>query len=470
MRLLTLYEKILESLHVYADDVGLLTRRQLDGQSDQILVDVEGRSRRLVLPRPELLRKGLPDELVAFHPLAEINNRGESEVFRKLKLLVNLRLTMTMLALMEDLTELAADKKRHSSLPPKLLPLLEAMPHADQKLVDNLGQLLSAALAGGKNRLLSIYLNRGGKYMGQARARLAVVSFPILEELDNPERKVYGVQLRAKDIPQIKALFEWLLPGSDTEGTYNAYSDSMDTPFFEALMQAYAKVASKLNHAQKIASKYLEDSGSLRIDLSWLSELDHLDSMRFEIPALDGNKGIPVKGTKADTSETVRPSPMQELQSRVSEPEPVSPRGMTSSVYHVDEDPYQPQLVEEPKSGIRTNLQTADEMRMSRDKIRPFTATAPEAAARTPNGPRTLSEVMGQPNQQYYNPQYQPHQPPPQASFGGFAETGWGSPAPAARPSPFAVMNAQQQQVARNNGGWAGGWSTNQGGWNGGRL
>lgn len=466
MRLLKLYKSILESLDVRADNVGLLTHTRPDGQVEQINVSIDGQSKRLAMPNPELLRKGMPDELVAFHPLSEISNRGESEVLRKLKLLVNLRLTTVLTMMLDDLAELAADKERRKALPPKLLTLLEAMPHADQKLVDNITHLIGAALSGGKNRLISIYLSRGGKYMGEKHARVATVSFPILAELDDPDRKVYGVQLRAKDIPQIKALFDWILPNSDQVGTYNACSDSMDAPYFEALMRAYVKVARQLNSIQRIASKYLSESQLMKTDVDWITELDEMEQMRHEIPPLDGNKGIAMGGKGAEAEQETAANPgLTALQSRVGAAEPVRTSG----------PPTEPPLVIRKEvvdandgSSIRSDL-TSEELRRQNDRnvIRPITnafATTPQHESKpVTSGHRRMSDLIGgrmQPPMNmgpmnmggYVQPQYQ--QP--------VYNTGWsnGGMGYNQRPDPFVQVNLmasnmQQQQ----NGGWGQGWS-----------
>ncbi len=479
MRLLNLYKAILESLYVYADELGLLTRKQLDGQSEPVNVSVEGRSKRLILPHPELLRKGLPDELVAFHPLSEVSNRGESEVFRKLKLLVNLRITTTLFAVMEDLAELAADRERHASLSPKLLPMLEIIPQADRKFVDNLHNVINAALSGGKNRLLSIYMNRGGKYMGERRARVAIVAFPILEELNNEDRKVFGVQLRAKDVTQLKALFEWVLPGCDEAGRYNAYSDSLDAPYFEALMNAYVKAAQPLNAAIKMAGKHIENGSALRIDTSWSTEIPDLEAMRHEIPPLEGNKGISLSGR---TEEPAAPTNgLQALSARVGTAEPAVQPTAPASVTYAAPVPVR----EEVGSSINTDLTSqALRSRTSQQLINPAMMGQPIVSAQ-PTGPvmsaagpgrggSRLSDVMKHsaptampapmPNM---GPMHMPVQNVPPM---GYHTTGYQQPVPMAPngyypPPPQTNLFAQidrlgQQQMAGRPAGnnWGNGW------------
>lgn len=474
MRLQNLYKQLLEALNVYADDLGLLSQRRYDGQVEQINVSVDGQSKRLVLPHPELLRKGLPDELVAFHPLSEISNRGESEVLRKLKILVNIRLTTILSTVLVELTMLAADKDRRKALPPKLLTLLEALPHADDKLVANVSNLINGALSGGKNRLINIYLSRGGKYMGEKHARVAVVSFPILAELDEPDRKVYGVQLRAKDVPQIKALFDLVLPNSDTVGTYNACSDSMDAPNFEALMLGFVKVARQLNSIVKLASKYLEDAKQLTTDLEWVPELDSIEKMRFEIPALEGNKGIGVNSGKGDPEPEPthnHRSSLDHLSSRASAAEPIRTTGAPTG---------EPKLVvrreieEAPTSSIRNDFTVEDLRRINAPALAaPIVAGAPAVETPPTPGLRKMSEVMGQP----VNPVGTPMvlgaygapvgygAPPAYVAAPAYGGGGYGYNARPAAPSPFAIINAQAAQMHQPvNGGWGNsGWGNRTG-------
>lgn len=448
MRLLSLYKSILESLNVTADSLGLLTHTGIDGQTDPVRVMVNGANRRLTLPTPELLRAGIPDELVAFHPLSEISNRGESEVFRKLKALVSIRLTTAIMAVMDDLTVLAADKAKHSSLPPKLHKLLAAMPNVDEKLVDSLRTILGLSVQGGKNRLISIYMNRGGTYMGKKHARVAVVNFPILEELEDPDRKVFGVQLRKKDVPQIKALFDLVLPNSDIAGTFNAASDSMDAPYFESLMLAYGKVAGCLNDIIKIASKYIDDASSLKMDLQWLGELNDIDKMRFEIPALEGNKGNSPKGANEpdEVEQSVTAMPVQT---------PAAQQAPAAV-------PHAPSLPAATTSGLKEGF-SSEQLRANINAMQanssvpePFRKLGPEAAPTYSSGGRKFSDLappvqpmapapgmMGYP-MQGYQPNYgvQPMAAP--------VNYGYGQPV----QDPFTQVNTMYNRPAPVNNGW----------------
>lgn len=445
MRLHSLYKSILESLMVYGDELGLLTHRNFDGQTDPVKVQVEGDTKRLVLPSPELLRQGIPQELVAFHPLSEISNRGESEVFTKLKTLVSLRLTVTLMDVMVSLAEVAANKKLHSALPPKLHGLLEALPQADAKFVDNLQDVLGGAVAGGRNRLMGIYIKRGGRYMGEKHNRLAVVTFPIFEELENEDRKVFGVQLRVKDVAPMRALLELILPGSSVEGNYNAASNSLDAPNFESLMLAYAKIAAKINAIIKTAGKYIEDADKLKIDLQWVGELEDIETLRFEIPALDGNKGHSVGGDKSD------PDPMSQGQER-----PVSAAPASTAPA--------PALPEE-NSAFNTSFSSAQLRQPQIQPVRPidlqgndtrFGAPAPVRSS----GGRKMSDLTNPQPPAGYAPQPQYQQP---AQTHSYAPQDWQQPRPA---DPFAQINSYSQQSQNTNRNSA--WNSGNSSWGGG--
>ncbi len=482
MRLTSLYKNILESLNVQADELGLLTHHSFDGQRELLNVEVDGVVKRLTLPTDELLRKGLPAELVAFHPLSEVSNRGESEVFMRLKSLVSLRLTSSLMSVLIELAELAADKAKHAELSPKLHVLLEALPNADKKFVSALEDILGASVAGGRNRLINIYMKRGGTYMGSKRARVAVVSFPILEALDDPDRKPFGVAVRQKDVPQLKALFNMVLPNSDSVGAYNTYSDSLDAPNFEALMLAFAKVGSSINAVIKLASKYIEDASALKMDLKWVSELADIAELRHEIPPLEGNKGVPLKGMKADAAPDAMPIVQEQMRAapstKIINTEPVKRT--------------QPPVVEDeaPASLFNTNFSSdqlkANLMAMNKNPLMPastgYTATQPvEKIGPQPeptyhSAGRKFSDLTGQPSgpapygQGYPGAAPNGHQAP---YYGNQPPNGYGMATPAQQPNygyghqpvrqdPFAVMATAALRPPVNPG-WGGGWGN--GGW-----
>jgi len=98
---------------------------------------------------------------------------------------------------------------------------------------------------------------------------------------------VFDVQLRAKDIPVLKALHETIFPGD--ESTYTIGTNSNLAPYYTVLLNGYANMAGQLNSIIKPFSKTKGVALKL-IDLSW-DEGDNLTRFRNAIPALPHNEG-----------------------------------------------------------------------------------------------------------------------------------------------------------------------------------
>lgn len=300
MELSKLYQAILASLNVTADKDGLLS---LDyGGNETFPATVEGK--RLVLPTPEILKRGLGENLIAFHPLSENILRGESAVLKKTKAYVVTRLTQVLSDLFLGLIGIAVDHKRHSKLSPDQKDLLTTMPDADEKTYQAVEKIFEAMQANGRYKLLSIYLNRGGKLRMEKYARSAVVNFPILSEFENEDGTVYGVKCRKKDFAGLHKLFEFILPNSDGSA-YSYGSNDPEAPFFDALVHAFLNVANQLNKITLQFKKHLENANELLIDTSWAaSENLNWKKYRGMIPVLEGNEGLT---TSEEMQETAQP-------------------------------------------------------------------------------------------------------------------------------------------------------------------
>lgn len=286
MALLELYKAIVKSLNFTVSQEGHLTY-VFEGEEYPALID----GKRLTLPTPEILRNGNWDNLVAFHPLSENPLRGESPVLKKLKDVINHRLSAVISDLLFQLADLGNDTSRHRSLNPKAAGVLSTMSNIDDKFVDNLRKILSKQANQGPNRLISLYLKRGGTYKGQKYARVAVVAFPILEQIAEESDTIFGVPVRKKDRQILDAMFKYILPDADVIETYNAPSRSMTTPYLDALLHAFANVATALNSVIHQQRKQLSNEDELRTDLSWLEHVKDLSVYEGLIPALPGNEG-----------------------------------------------------------------------------------------------------------------------------------------------------------------------------------
>lgn len=286
MELTQLYQSILASLNVKADADGLLSL-EFGGKSFSATVD----SKRLVLPTQERLRQGLGDTLIAFHPLSENILRGESPVLKKFKTYVVTRLTQVIWGLLEGFTTILVDHKAHTKLTPSQKSLLLTMPDADDKTYQALEKIVEAMQENNRRKLVSVYLNRGGKLRMEKFARAAVVNFPILSEFENDDSTIWDVKLRKRDFTGFEKLFEFILPNSDSQ-TYSYGSNDSNAPFFDALVHAYLNVATQLNKVTTLFSKHLDHPEELLIDTSWASP-ENLDWAKYRglIPVQEGNDG-----------------------------------------------------------------------------------------------------------------------------------------------------------------------------------
>lgn len=319
MKLTEVYRSILAGLHITATPEGLLNYDAFDGPVP-LTVKIDGKEKRLALPTREVLEAADWDSVCPFHPLSEHLNRGTSPVMNALVKIGMLRQTEVISSLIMQLTELAADSKRHAAMSPKAQKILSVLPNIDKKTVEVFSDVLRKVDMSPDRRLISIYLKRKGVYKG-VTSRVCVVTFPIFDQLSDPDRKIWGVQLRKKDVEALEALLQYILPDLDSPETYSAPSDSKAAPYFESFLDAYEKVATQLNSVINVNRKELTLVEKLKAPL-WENVTDDLLTHRSEIPALEGNKGVPL-----DDSSLTSPASAPGVQTVTTAPSRAVPMG-----------------------------------------------------------------------------------------------------------------------------------------------
>ena len=257
----------------------------------------------LVLPE-ENIKQPLSfwQEHVAFHPISENIYRAESEVMKRLEVMVTAKLSSFIGYLLIRLTEVAADKNNHGEFTPEQHKLLDIVKTADQKTVKFISNVVSAA--GGPNRayrLLRSHLKVGGKHDNKKWKRVAINTFPIFED-NSTKNSIFGVKGRGADVAMLPQLFKYILPESDVTGSYNYGSDDDAAPFFHALINGYVKILEQLNKICTLFAPFTE--AEYVSDTEWTSYLDNLSTLKAEILPLDGNKGVASRPqtTKENTS------------------------------------------------------------------------------------------------------------------------------------------------------------------------
>ena len=256
-------------------------------------------SKRLVLPTKELLKKADWDKCIAFHPMGEKINRGESEVLKALKDYIYLQLNKVGWAVINDLVKAAADNEKIKKVGPESEQYLKVVGGADSKTVEALTAVSKATSKDPNRRLISIYLKHGSSGK-EGFARQAIVTFPVMDEFENDETSIFGVKMSKKAKSTLQKVFEYVLGDEGVRKSYSFGSNNLEAPYFHCLLNSFYKVAARLNHLVKLHEKLLDDVSELRFGLEWAEYIDQLALFRGIIPTQPGNEGK-VIGEEADT-------------------------------------------------------------------------------------------------------------------------------------------------------------------------
>lgn len=239
-----LYLPILAGLHIYPDESGVLHR--IHRESNKIC---EVNKHKLCLPTDANLKSLSQQEYMFYHPMSENIARGDSVIYNYTKLALTLRINYTIIGLASILLAIANDKTLDGKLKSHQLDLLAALPKVDKKTVDHFNNVVGKTDLD-SNVFFSVYNRRNGKVGGVTYNRVAVVHFPLLEQLKNPETSDFWSNIkgiRKADYANYLSLFNYLLPDWDVENTYSGVSDSMEAPSFHALIDSFVKVMKRLN-------------------------------------------------------------------------------------------------------------------------------------------------------------------------------------------------------------------------------
>ena len=286
MTIIELYQSILKSVNFVVDENHLIS---FVIGNNKVPVQVSGK--RLVLPVHDVLANPDWNSTIAFHPLSEAIIRGESPVFRKLKIACLNRLTTVATCLVTELMGIAVDHDYHKKLSPTQNEFLDLIPNVKEETLTKLEKLLDVVSIDGDHRMINMYVKRGGEYKGKKYQRVCVVDFPLIQELKSEGTYACGVNLNSlKNKKAIAALFNYVLPEAEGE-TYSFGSNSLAAPNLHALLTSYAKIATKLNKVTNLFKKHLDNPGDLHIELGFDKFIGDLAQYRDMIPSLTGNEG-----------------------------------------------------------------------------------------------------------------------------------------------------------------------------------
>lgn len=299
------YVKLLETLKIEVDESGYL----YVGDEKNLLTQD---TKLLVLPTRENISSmyaknddGVIEQIkFLFNPLNEdIVAGGFNKSVMKIKSITERLLGHSFSLLVEQLLQLASDKKYQKDISIELTKVLGKMKEdttsgikkiIDNNSTENFIKIYTKTLEQEKG-MFSIYLKKVGTIDNKKYIRTATLSSSVYEMLCNKESSIYGIKLRNKDIAIYKILFEYLLPGIENGNSITIGSNDGVAPTFVSVYELFYNIANRFNKVVKEIEHLNVDVANqakfnLNITLSELHTLSDYSSDLKEIPS--ENKSI----------------------------------------------------------------------------------------------------------------------------------------------------------------------------------
>jgi len=325
MGLIKFYEDVLASVGLTVDKDGfILVPGEGDSTDKTILVG----EKVLVLPtkdRLENLTSTIDGKVVVnntiFNPLKEDPVKGESESLKKLKNIIDIRLSYSLATVIEHLLKLGADLELQKKASLNLTSFIGSLNSVrtgnmknviDDGTLTRWGNVYSAAINSTSTKaLLHMFLKKGGMLAGVKYNRLAVMTAPMYKELGKIDKNIplYGVKLRPKDIEVFKLLYEYIFINIDNPEKYMVGSQDGTSPGFISLFELYIHVATRLNGLLKelmFIDKENVESGLLNIKVT-VDDLKNLDRFSNELAIIPSDLDVnrPARSLVAEVPQQV---------------------------------------------------------------------------------------------------------------------------------------------------------------------
>ena len=288
------YKALCPAIMYTPDENGVLSLEIGDQKVPAVIND-----RQLVIPYPQYLTGQTSwEHYIAFHPLSESMLRGESEVFTRIRMNMMTKLNTSVIVVIRMLMLLASDKERQKTMDPGLKDLLTAVPKVNAKVVTTVGNILDRTSVLTANRIVSLYLKRGGKIGNTAYTRTCMVSFPIMSELVDGADRVFDVAVDKRSTESLRGLLKYIFKKADEPDAYSRGTNQLEVPNLHAILLAYRDLAIELNSVLERFKAYIPEHDRWMVSMDWVPFIDEIQSFRLEIPALDGNVGKDVEEKK----------------------------------------------------------------------------------------------------------------------------------------------------------------------------
>lgn len=307
--LLNFYGAVLSSASLEVEDNGCVNVAM--GETGPKLID----GQRLVVPTKEQLSNANWDDRIAFHPIEENILRGESKIIETLRRDFNTKINLSVCTLLFEIMTLAASKAEHSKLSPDQIQILTLVPEASEKDLEFLKALFKKMpFNNPATSPVSLYIKRGGRTGDKGWRRLGVASFPLFQELNNGEAKVFGVKPPSVKVREnVTKLLNFILPNQTAPENYSMGSDDETAPYFDALLKLFVAIAAPINDACHAFGSAITDTDGILLEADWIDAAEDLSVYKRLIPSLKGNQGNAAEDQEpeAQAAPAAAPAPVQ---------------------------------------------------------------------------------------------------------------------------------------------------------------
>lgn len=250
--------------------------------------------KRLTFPLKDVLKAGKKDDQIIFHPLSENITRGESDVIKSLRDLIQWRVQSIAQILLDQMGRVAASPSEHKGLGPKASKYLQLIPDMDEKTYAALSKLLKRVSPDPTRRLISITMRQGSKSKDDGVLRSVSVHFPPFEDFARDDLEVFEMSMPSKKAKaRLAKLFEIVFGDEETRKSFSYGSSNMEAPYFHALLTVFNRLGEHFNNLVTTHAKLLgtELAAEMMLKLDWVPAMEDFAHLRAVVPPQVGNEG-----------------------------------------------------------------------------------------------------------------------------------------------------------------------------------
>lgn len=259
------------------------------------------------------------------------------------------RLNFTFAVLVGAMLDVSKRVEVHKTLSPDQAQLLTVGKSVSEKTHEIFSELCVRIMNDPAMAFVSMFMKKSGVVDNESYRRVAVVSFPVYEELCKEQDKYFGMTLKPAERDNLKAIMEYVLPNIGVAAKYNKGSNSDVAPYMDALMLAFGNIAGHFNDKIELFQKYIAEHEILAINSDWVEVFENLEAYRTQIklvPQQAGNEGAgqvqgvqPTMQPMPQPPQVVQPAQQPQPQAYISAPQFATPQQQVSHQQPVQDKP-----------------------------------------------------------------------------------------------------------------------------------